>query len=78
MQDIQPELKRIQEKYKNDKEKLNQVTMEFMRENKVNPWRVSSSDGSFLFLLQSFNYSENLNLLLKQQLILVHFFYFGT
>lgn len=37
MQDIQPELKRIQEKYKNDKEKLNQVTMEFMRENKVNP-----------------------------------------
>lgn len=37
MQDIQPELKKIQEKYKHDKEKLNQVTMEFMRENKVNP-----------------------------------------
>ncbi|HHU76859.1 MAG TPA: membrane protein insertase YidC [Firmicutes bacterium] len=37
MQDIQPELKKIQEKYKHDKEKLNQATMEFMRENKVNP-----------------------------------------
>lgn len=37
MQEIQPELKRIQEKYKHDKEKLNQVTMEFMKENKVNP-----------------------------------------
>lgn len=37
MQDIQPELKKIQEKYKHDKEKLNQVTMDFMRENKVNP-----------------------------------------
>ncbi len=37
MQDIQPELKKLQEKYKHDKEKLNQVTMEFMKENKVNP-----------------------------------------
>ncbi|NLX90239.1 MAG: membrane protein insertase YidC [Firmicutes bacterium] len=37
MQEIQPELKKIQEKYKHDKEKLNQVTMDFMRENKVNP-----------------------------------------
>ncbi|NMB40316.1 MAG: membrane protein insertase YidC [Firmicutes bacterium] len=37
MQAIQPELKKIQEKYKHDKEKYNQATMEFMRENKVNP-----------------------------------------
>jgi len=37
LQEIQPELKRLQEKYKHDKEKYNQVTMEFMRENKVNP-----------------------------------------
>ena len=37
MQEIQPELKKIQEKYKHDKEKLNQATMEFMRVNKVNP-----------------------------------------
>ena len=37
LQEIQPELKRIQEKYKHDKEKYNQATMEFMRENQVNP-----------------------------------------
>jgi len=37
MQEIQPELRKIQEKYKNDKEKSNQATMEFMKENKVNP-----------------------------------------
>jgi YidC/Oxa1 family membrane protein insertase len=37
LQDIQPELRKLQEKYKHDKEKYNQVTMEFMRENKVNP-----------------------------------------
>lgn len=37
LQEIQPELKRLQEKYKHDKEKYNQVTMEFMRENKINP-----------------------------------------
>ena len=37
MQDIQPELNRIKEKYKNDKEKLNQATMEYMSKNKVNP-----------------------------------------
>lgn len=37
MQDIQPELKKLQDKYKNDKEAYNRVTMEFMRENKVNP-----------------------------------------
>lgn len=37
MQEIQPELKKLQEKYKNDKEKLNRVTMEFMREKQVNP-----------------------------------------
>jgi YidC/Oxa1 family membrane protein insertase len=37
MQAIQPELKRLQEKYKGDKEKYNQATMEFMKDNKVNP-----------------------------------------
>ncbi|MGI5823143.1 MAG: YidC/Oxa1 family membrane protein insertase [Dethiobacteria bacterium] len=37
LQDIQPELKRLQEKYKNDKEAYNRVTMEFMQKNKVNP-----------------------------------------
>ncbi|GEM_PF-296884 len=37
MQKLQPEIKKIQEKYKNDKEKQNKVMTEFMRENKMNP-----------------------------------------
>lgn len=37
MQEIQPELKKLQEKYKHDKEKYNQATMEFMRDKKINP-----------------------------------------
>ena len=37
MQQIQPQLKKIQEKYKNDKEKLSQAQMELYRQNKVNP-----------------------------------------
>ncbi|NLC11754.1 MAG: hypothetical protein GX767_05815, partial [Firmicutes bacterium] len=37
MQEIQPQLKRIQEQYKHDKEKLNTATMELMQKNKINP-----------------------------------------
>jgi len=37
MQKLQPELKKIQEKYKNDKEKLNKATMELWSKHKVNP-----------------------------------------
>jgi YidC/Oxa1 family membrane protein insertase len=37
MQELQPKLKVLQEKYKNDKEKLNQATMELYRTEKVNP-----------------------------------------
>ena len=37
MQELNPEMKRIQEKYKNDKEKQNQAMMEFMQKNKINP-----------------------------------------
>ena len=37
MQQIQPQLKKLQEKYKNDKEKLSQAQMKLYRENKVNP-----------------------------------------
>jgi YidC/Oxa1 family membrane protein insertase len=37
MQRIQPELKKIQEKYKDDREKLNQEMMETYRRHKVNP-----------------------------------------
>ena len=34
---LQPEMKKLQEKYKGDKERLNQEMMKFYRENKVNP-----------------------------------------
>jgi YidC/Oxa1 family membrane protein insertase len=34
---LQPEMKKLQEKYKNDKERMNQEMMRFYRENKVNP-----------------------------------------
>ena len=37
MQELQPELKKLQEKYKDDKETLNKKTMELWKENKVNP-----------------------------------------
>jgi YidC/Oxa1 family membrane protein insertase len=37
MQEIQPKLKALQEKYKNDKDKLNQATMQLYRDEKVNP-----------------------------------------
>ena len=35
---FQPEIKKLQEKYKNDRERLNQEMMKFYRENKVNPF----------------------------------------
>jgi YidC/Oxa1 family membrane protein insertase len=37
MQELQPELKKLQEKYKNDKERLAQAQMELYREYGVNP-----------------------------------------
>ncbi len=37
MQQLQPEIKKLQEKHKNDKEKLNQETMALWKEHKVNP-----------------------------------------
>jgi YidC/Oxa1 family membrane protein insertase len=37
MQDIQPELNKLQQRYKNDKEKLNQETMKIYTEKGVNP-----------------------------------------
>ncbi|MBC7252852.1 MAG: membrane protein insertase YidC [Actinobacteria bacterium] len=37
MQKIQPEIKKIQEKYKDDKERLSQEMMKFYKENKINP-----------------------------------------
>lgn len=38
MQRIQPKLKELQQKYKNNKEKLQEETLKFYQENKVNPF----------------------------------------
>jgi len=38
MQRIQPKIKELQKKYKNDKEKLQEETLKFYQENKVNPF----------------------------------------
>ena len=38
MQALQPQIKALQEKYKNDRQLLNQKTMEFYQENKVSPF----------------------------------------
>src|SRR3954449_12823245 len=35
---LQPEIKKLQEKYKDDKQRLNQEMMRFYQENKVNPF----------------------------------------
>jgi YidC/Oxa1 family membrane protein insertase len=37
MQRAQPEIKKLQAKYKGDKQKLNEETMKFYQENKINP-----------------------------------------
>jgi YidC/Oxa1 family membrane protein insertase len=37
MQKVQPEIKKLQAKYKNDRQKLNEETMKFYQENKINP-----------------------------------------
>ncbi len=37
MQELAPEQKRLQEKYKNDKDRLNQELMELYKKNKINP-----------------------------------------
>jgi YidC/Oxa1 family membrane protein insertase len=38
LQEIQPKIKALQEKYKNDKEKQQEELMKFYKENKVNPF----------------------------------------
>ena len=37
MQQVQPQIKAIQQKYKGDKQKLNEEMMKFYQENKINP-----------------------------------------
>jgi YidC/Oxa1 family membrane protein insertase len=37
MQQLQPEMKRLQQKYKGDRQKLNEEMMKFYKENQINP-----------------------------------------
>ena len=37
MQRLQPEMKKIQQQYKGDRQKLNEELMKFYQENKINP-----------------------------------------
>jgi YidC/Oxa1 family membrane protein insertase len=61
MQALQPHLKLLQEKYKDDKQLLNQKVMEFYRENKVSPF------GSCLPLLFQFPVFLGLYYMLRNQ-----------
>jgi YidC/Oxa1 family membrane protein insertase len=61
MQALQPHLKLLQEKYKGDRELLNQKVMEFYRENKVSPF------GSCLPLLLQFPVFLGLYYMLRNQ-----------
>lgn len=45
MQDLQPKIKALQEKYKNDKQKITLATMDLYRQSKINPF------SSFLIVL---------------------------
>jgi len=47
LQDLQPKIKQLQEKYKNDKEKLALETLELYKKEKINPF-----SGLFLGLIQ--------------------------
>jgi YidC/Oxa1 family membrane protein insertase len=38
LRELQPEMKKIQEKHKDDRQRMNQEMMKFYRENKVNPF----------------------------------------
>ena len=47
MQRVQPEIKKLQAKYKDDKQKLNEEMMKFYKENKINPLRgLSAAPGA--------------------------------
>ena len=61
MQKLQPRIKELQAKYKDDKQKLNEEMMKFYRENKVNPF------GSCLPLLVQMPIFMSLYFMLRSQ-----------
>ncbi len=64
MQDIQPQLAKLKEKYKDDKNALNKATMELFREQKVNPlgscWPMFLQIPVFIALYQALSYAIEL------------------
>ncbi len=64
MQDIQPQIAKIKEKYKDDKSALNKATMDLFREQKVNPlgscWPMFLQIPVFIALYQALSYAIEL------------------
>lgn len=64
MQDIQPQIAKLKEKFKDDKTALNKATMELFREQKVNPlgscWPMFLQIPVFIALYQALSYAIEL------------------
>ncbi len=64
MQDIQPQIAKLKEKYKDDKSALNKATMDLFREQKVNPlgscWPMFLQIPVFIALYQALSYAIEL------------------
>jgi YidC/Oxa1 family membrane protein insertase len=64
MQDIQPQIQKLREKYKDDKAAINKATMELFREQKVNPlggcWPMFLQLPVFIALYQALSYAIEL------------------
>lgn len=64
MQDLQPQIAKLKEKYKDDKSALNKATMELFRDNKVNPlgscWPMFMQIPVFIALYQALSYAIEL------------------
>lgn len=64
MQDLQPQLQKLKEKYKDDKQELNKATMELFREHKVSPlgscWPMFLQLPVFIALYQALAYAIEL------------------
>jgi len=66
MQDLQPQLAKLKEKYKDDKAAINKATMDLFREQKVNPlggcWPMFLQMPVFIALYQALSYAIEMRL----------------
>ncbi len=64
MQDLQPEIQKLKEKHKDDKQAMNKATMELFRDHKVNPlggcWPIFLQLPVFIALYQTLSYAIEL------------------